>query len=199
MIFVDKLSFRFILVSIMMFLLLLTGCSHVSQLPSDKSTLPMAQDKINLKVKLVIPSDFHNANYSTNIGSDTFTVQLGKNLENYANQLLVNVFTHPLTKEINNNENVSGDVYTITPKIKSVVLVRAGSKWDEQWITVCMEWSLRDKNGKLKWKESVIGRVKDVSYALYDTAIPHFLSLSIHDVFEKSQNAMLSSRVLRRL
>jgi hypothetical protein len=199
MISLKNTHYHFAIRSIYLILLSLitTSCTHVSQLPTDKISLLPTQNKIDLKVKLITGSAFLNKNYSTQIGSDTYTVQMGANLEEYSKQLVRNVFINPL---VNNNADYNGgDLFVLTPSIKSLVLVRGGSAWDEQWMTVVVEWRLNDKKGNLKWIKNIIGKVKTVSWSGYDTSLPLFTSLSIKDAFEKSQDAMLSSKVLRKL
>ena len=103
-----------------------------------------------------------------------------------------------MVSEKGNSGGNKDTTYILTPRFIFSRYVHGGSAWDEARFTVCLEWRLVAADGKLKWVDTIKGIGKGSGF-LKTTKLDNSMKLAIQDTFDKSQSAMLASRVLREL
>ncbi|MEW6600969.1 MAG: hypothetical protein AB1499_08355 [Nitrospirota bacterium] len=194
---------RFFNILVPVVILMVTGgCSftHTYKQPIHNVSLPTVQDRINLRVKLELSDDLLNSNLVTFYDPDRYIVPMGENLSYHSIQLVKNVFTDPIIPGDNVSPEVDVAVYILTPKIISATSIRA----KDAKTTIVIEWSLSNKStGKTVWVETVSGEgsahhgVPNLS--LKEGNQTERFEMALRDLFEKSQSAMLSSNILRKL
>lgn len=184
--------------------LLLTGCTTMYEQPIHEINLPYTEEKIDLSVKLVLTDDFRNAKWERiSIMGDTRILPIGDNLVHSSINLVRNVFVHPLipgleTKPEYNTEEAK---YLLEPKVVLVEQSFGVFSFSKATTSIGVEWMLTKLNGDTVWVETIkgvaVGKQGNIS-----TAKGHQtkrFQIVLQELFESSQEAFLSSPLLRNL
>jgi hypothetical protein len=156
-------------------------------------------DKVNLPVSLHITDELRNAKWESADRSEGDSAALGESLAESSKKLVANVFSHPAVSAEKGGVDVGQDgAYVLTPRLIFSRYVHGGSAWDEARFTLCLEWRLTTASGQVKWIDTIKGSGKSTAFSKTGK-LDDSLKMAMLDVFNKSQNAMVSSPLLREL
>lgn len=193
-------KFYEIVTVILVLLIFVSGCTRLWRQPLHDISLVPIDDKINLRVKLVITEQFRNAKWEKKWpAGDRFIVPLGENLVHHSKNLLKNIFLHSSISE-NLDDEVEVD-YFLIPKFVSVKQSSGFSAFSEAKMSIIVEWALKNKFGKVAWVESFQGQATGKSGTLFSAKKyqEERVKLLLQDLFQKTEKAITSSRVIRSL
>ena len=180
--------------------------THMYKQPIHEINLSSAQARINLPVQLILTDDFRNAKWEMSSLGSTFTMPVGENLVHHTIRLVRNVFTQPLILDVKTNpqgNNIEAE-YTLRPEMVFIEQTTGVSGYSESQLSIGIEWNLARKTGAPVWIETIKGvGVERQGNPFFAAQVEGYqrkrLKSALQEVFEKSQEAMLSSPLLRRL
>lgn len=184
-------------------ILLSTGCTHVYKQPIHEINLASTEEKIDLSVKLILTDDFRNAKWEKKSLGDTWILPVGDNLVHSTKELVRNVFVQPLIPDeaTNLQNNTIEARYLLEPKV--VLIEQSFGVWvaSDASTTIGVEWTLSHLNGNKVWVETVKGVAigKQGNIATGKRLQTTRFKLALQDLFEKSQEAFISSPLLKKL
>jgi hypothetical protein len=160
--------------------------------------LPQSNDKLQFPVCLMINDDKLKAKLETRPSIDMMIiVPLGENLAYHIETLIRNIFVNVI---VNYNSDISlskGEIkYFIIPKLLLAEYIRPYPAWSTAKTTMTIEWKLVNKSGKNVWIETIIGAYTG---KWKEGNTRYFLKETFNDLLQKSQEKILSSKVLRNL
>lgn len=175
----------------------LPGCSRswVYDQPIHTISLPSTTNPIDLQVKLVITEEYRNAKYQ----HDIFIIPIGENLVHHTVELMKNVFTHPMFKEDPIDPPREPAQYVMTPMLVQFDRAWGRHSLEEVKTSISVEWKLTNSAKDLIWIETVQGRAFNIPDADRDEHRRTHIKTALQDLFQKSQEVMLSSEFLRKL
>lgn len=189
-------------IGIMVFLLFIVACTYVHKQPIHSISLAPEENKLNLRIKLVITDDFRNAKWKKKSMGETNIMPMGENLVHHSIQLVKNVFTHPVVLDENvNSEADVGVEYILTPKLIFVKQTFGVTAFSRAKTSISIEWSLTDVSGKTTWVETINGEGIGKAGNIF-TGKKHQknrFKMALQDLFDKTQKAIVSSKLLRNL
>ncbi len=134
---------------------------------------------------------------------DTFVMPIGENLVYNTKLLMKNVFTNPLIPESetdppHNNIEVK---YVLRPKVAYIKQSFGVTAFSKATTSIGIEWTLARVSGTPVWVETIkgvgVGKAGNV-FTAEGHQKKRFQS-ALEDLFKKTQEAMLSSPLLRKL
>lgn len=183
-------------------ILLFSGCTHMFEQPIHEINSEPIDSKINLSVGLFLSDDFRNAKYERESMGDTWIIPIGENLTHHSVQLMERVFDQSviLEEDLNNIKNTKAK-YVMAPELLFFDWAFGVSAFSESKISLGVEWKLTDISGKVVWVETVngVGTGKQGNMFTGDDHMEINVKRALQDLFNNSQDAMLSSRLLRIL
>lgn len=181
--------------------MLVGGCAHVYQAPATLVTsYPVTQDKIRLRVRLVLTRELRATRWERKSMGDTWSVPMGENLcrnsENLCRQLFQEVAVE--STAVMGVTNVDA---VLTPRVVAVEQSAGAMAWGEAKSVLMLEWSMTDREGKPAWVETVKGEAKTATgnAFTYKGNTEKRVGMMLEQVFLKSHEAMTASPELRRL
>jgi len=177
------------------------GCTHMYKQPLHEINLTPINDKINLSVGLIMTSEFRNAKWEKKSMGDTWILPIGENLVHHTVQLIKRVFTQSMILKEGVATQDTKVTYVMTPKVIFIEQAFGVSAFSEAKTSISVEWKLAEVSGKAVWVESIkgVGTGKAGNVFTGKEHMKERFKMALQDLFEKSQNAMLSSRLLRNL
>jgi hypothetical protein len=148
---------------------------------------------------LVLTDDFRNAKYVSSAFGDTFIAPIGENLIFHSINLVKNVFTEPMIPNENVYPEASVD-YILTPNIIDLISI-SGS---QAVTSLFVEWRLvKQSSGKALWVETIKGQASgnylSAGWSMAGDRYSKRIKAALQDLFENTQNAMLSSSILKKI
>ena len=184
-------------------MLLAAGCTHIYKQPIQEVALTPVDDKLDLPVRLEITDDFRNAKWEEKAMGSTITMPVGENLVHNTELLVRNVFRHPLipSSDARAPSNAPETRYVLRPKVVFVEQTFGVSAFSKATTSIEIEWNLARGTGTPVWVETIrgVGVGKAGNLFTGEEYQKQRLKMALEDLFRKSQEAMLSSPVLRKL
>ena len=120
---------------------------------------------------------------------------MGDNLVALSRKTIVNVFA-----TVVDDANVL-DVSTLSPKVVSIEQAIPVWVTDETKLTVIVEWTLRRPDGRVVWTQTVQGIGTGPTGNVFNDGKRSVVRVqrALNDLFQKTQNEMTTSLVLRNL
>jgi hypothetical protein len=180
-----------------------SGCTHTYKQPIHEVNLSKTKNKIDLPVRLVLTDEFRNAKWEKKSMGDTFILPIGGNLVHHTTQLVQNVFTRPLipSSETDPRDNDIAGRYVLTPKVAFIEQSFGVTAFSEAKTSIGIEWNLIDTSGSPVWVETINGTGIGIAGNIF-TGEKHQkkrLQSALQELFQNTQEAMLSSPLLRKL
>jgi len=182
--------------------LFVSGCTRIYNQPLHQIDLSPINEKFNLPVGLIITNEYRNAKWEKKTWDDTQILPMGENLVHHTEQLIKRVFTQSVILDESENFQQNTEVkYFMKPKVVSVEQSFGVAAFSKAKTSVCVEWNLSDISGKTVWVETVrgVGLGKSGNIYNYKGHTRKRFKMALQDLFERTQKAMLSSRLLRNL
>jgi hypothetical protein len=180
---------------------LTSGCTHNYKQPIHEINFAPATEQLDLLVALEVTDSFRNAKWEKHSMGDTFIMPMGDNLVHQTNRLMRSVFRNPIIPdEATPAEKVDAD-FVLRPKLAFVEQSFGVTAFSQASTSIGIEWNLMRKSGESVWIESIkgvgIGQAGNIFTGSHHQE--KRFQAALQDLFEKSQEAMLSSQLLRRL
>ncbi len=184
-------------------ILSVSGCTHMYNQPLHQINLSPINEKVDLSIGLVITNEFRNAKWEKKSSmGETWTLPVGENLVYHTERLIKRVFTHSVNLgESENSKQNTKIKYVLKPKVGFVKYSFGVTAFSDAKTSIGVEWNLSDISGKTAWVETVngVGIGPAGNIITGDEYMRKRLKMALQDLFEKTQKAMLSSRLLRNL
>lgn len=179
-----------------------SSCTTVHQLPTYDLQLPPVDRKLPLQVRLVLSNEYLSTQTVWKAVGETHVTPLGDNLSSMSKRLIDNVFSFPSADlAAPSLDHTLAEEYTLEPRI--VLLEQSTPVWKGQEVksTVGIEWKLSSAGGNVIWIETVQGNSNGPAGYSFNAAELQrkYMVDAVKDAFLKTQQAMLSSRVLMAL
>lgn len=172
-------------------LILIGGCTTTYRVPEERFTGYPHDTKIPLNVGLIISPEFLDAKWEDSTRVAKFGNALAANSEALAGQVFKSV---ELAKGFESKAGLDG---FLIPKV-SLIDSTYGFAWDDLVLTLIVEWSLKDPNGKLIWVDTVKGQATSKSGSFgHEKQFTSRAKSAIDDLFLRSYEAMISSPEIR--
>lgn len=166
--------------------------------PIHEINLSPINQNLNIHIGLVMTDEYRNAKWEKN----NIILPVGENLSHHTELLMKRVFTHPAFSKATQNPSFDSTIkYIMKPKVAFIERSLGVTAFSEARTSVGVEWKITDLSGKAVWVETIKGLGVGTGGNLftYKGNQREILQMALQDLFEKTQNAMLSSRVLRNL
>ncbi len=185
----------------MVIIVLMIGCTFRIPQPIHRIDIPPVDNKINLQIGLVITEDYRNKEFIIK-GGDTYILPVGENLVYHSKAIVNQVFTDPIILKGNEEKKYSEKIeYYLKPKVLMTERTTGVFSFSESKTTIGVEWKLYKKEPKPLWVETIVGTGVGQSGGVFE--LYHILTKNmksaLQDLFAKSQKAMVSSNLLRKL
>lgn len=183
-------------------ILFATGCTFIYEQPLHDLTLSSPNDKVDLNIKLIMTDEFRNKKWTQKSRGDTFILPIGDNLVHNSVKLIKNVFTDPvILEEGKKPQNNTDAEYIMKPKVVFIEQTFGVTAFSKAKTSIGVEWTLSNLSGNAVWVETVkgTGLGKAGNAFTQEEHQKKRLKKALQDLFEKSQKAMLTSRLLRSL
>ena len=165
--------------------ILVAGCTHTINPPDEAFSGYPQNDKLPMKVKLVLTDEFAKSCQEWQRG-DTYVIPIGGCLVNNSKVLSQQVFQQVVVGE----ERYDA---VLSPKVVYINQTIGATSLGDSIIDVKIEWSLKDATGNYLWVETVNGEANGLSAPIhYDGT----LKRAVEDLFLNSYKAMLTSKVI---
>ena len=179
-----------------------SGCTHMFEQPIHKINVDPVAEKIDLNVALILTDNFRNAKYQREEMGDKWIIPIGENLVHHSVELMNRVFAYSVTLDESINKSPNKNIkYVMTPELIFFDWAFGAFAGSESKISICVKWTLTDTSGKTLWVETIkgIGIGKSGNIFNGDERIKTKVQNALQDLFNNSQNAILSSKLLRKL
>ena len=196
-------QFRGLIVVFSITAFLATGCTHTYKQPIHEVDLTSANNKIDMAVTLVITDDYRNAKWEEQTMTDTFVLPIGENLVHHTERLIQSVFVHSVVSDAENKSfrNEKDVKYLLTPRVAYIEQSFGVTAFSKATTSIAVEWALTRTTGEPVWVETIngvgVGQPGNVFTA--GGQQKRRFQAALQDLFQKSQEAMLSSPLLRKL
>jgi hypothetical protein len=183
------------------FLLLISGCTHLMKAPTTTISDYPVTEKINLRVGLVILPELTDAKWEFHYMGDTWLLPLGENLtrnsENMTKQLFSSVSVHKVTTA----KALPGVEATLIPKMKAFEQSSGAFAWSEAVTTIVLEWTLLDSKDNIVWADTIRADAKGKlgSRSSQDSNDEKRTQQAIEKVFYDSFVAISKAQEIRNL
>ena len=171
--------------------------------PIHNSSLPQSNPKVPLTVELLLTEDLRNAKCNYIISNTNHVFPVGENISYLSQELLENVFEDVIIRREKEKTIVSPKLdynYTIIPKFLSFGHAYGVTKQSGSETSVTMEWKIINKSGATVWVETITGTyIESSKEAWGERYFKNFYAGAIDDLFKKSQDEFLSSKLIRNL
>ena len=169
----------------------LVSCTIVIK-PRARTTQYATAEKIRLKIALNLTDELRDAKWEQRAILTPTIMPVGPALTEDASRLASNTFIEVV--EIKNGSPPPKPVDAIlTPKMAFVGMASGQiMPFAHDTTTIRLEWTLADPMGKVLWADTVTGLGES------NNGLAKNLTLALEDVFKKSQDTMLSSKVIQQ-
>jgi len=177
-----------------MFILFFTSGCGLS-IPIKDVDLPLAKDRLNFNVKLLITDDFRKGRFDGH-KKNSFLLSIGENLAHNSKRLMMNAFKNPVIPEKHDDPiNLVLSDYVMRPELEVFEGTQGGATGAIVQTTIGVRWFLSDKLGNPIWVKVVKGTATS---AVTEEEMPR-VEMALQDLFQNTQNEILSSKLLREL
>ncbi|MBU1055515.1 MAG: hypothetical protein KKC46_17080 [Proteobacteria bacterium] len=196
-----KFQHRHYITSLFLIIFFISGCTHLYNQPLHEINLMPVNDKINLSVGLVMTDEFRNVKWEKKEIGDTFILPIGENLAHQTEQLMKRVFANSVVLEGVNPTQNTEIKYIMTPKVIFVEQSLGATAFSNAILSIIVEWKLTDPKGKAVWQETVkgVGTGQTGNIVTGGANMEKRFKMALQDLFEKTQEAILSSDSLRNI
>jgi hypothetical protein len=154
-----------------------------------------------MPIELIITKDFRNAEWQMHRMGSTTEEKLGENLVYNSEKMMNNIFTN-VTYSYRPNNNLFDDTdrYLMIPKLVYFGHATGVSLFKETKTSITVRWEIVKKTGEYVWAETItgtyVGKHKQTSI---ENNFQQFYKEALLDLFQKSQEEILASNLLRNL
>jgi len=143
----------------------------------------------------MITDDLKQAKSEVHYGLDTIIIPMGENLVYHTEMMLRNVFTDVIISEYSNIDiSKSETSYIMIPKLLFAENATGPWLWSPAKAAIAMEWKMIKRSGEKVWIETITGTYVDKMGGTKEA-----IKQAYTDLLRKSQEQMLSSKILRNL
>jgi len=176
-----------------------SGCTIIHDQPIHSIDLSESNDKLNMTIGLVLSDEFLDSKMIYERTTETHVTPIGENLAHHSKRLMRSTFANMVL--IENHQIPPGVNYLMEPEL--VVFENARSAWvfGKAKISLSIEWKISDRSGKLVWVKTINGTGIGTggNTFTYKKNEKEMIKIAMQNLFEESQNTMLSSQILRSL
>lgn len=154
--------------------------------------------RIDMKVALVLSDELRQARWERSAGGETVVLPFGEHLatnsENVARALFSGVTVQTSPGPV--PPEAAG---LLVPRMVFIEQSFGIWVWDDANITMGLEWTFKDRDGRVVWVDTVKGTGTNATGNLFTsrTRMTERAGLVIEDVFRKSFDAIAGARALR--
>jgi hypothetical protein len=154
-----------------------------------------------MPIELIITDDFRNAEWQVQRMGSTIEEKLGENLVYQTEKMINNIFTNvKYSYRPNNNLFDDTDRYLMIPKFVYFGHTKNVSLFKETKTSITVRWEIVKKTGEYVWVETITGTyVGTFKQTLVENNFQQFYKDALLDLFQKSQEEILASNLLRNL
>ena len=175
-------------------MLLMEACTIVAIQPMHQVTLSEVERKLTIPVRLDLSDEFRNAKWERNMG-DTRILPLGENLVALSRKMIENVFMTVMGGPGDPN------VAVISPKVISIEQAIPVWTSEETKLLIIVEWTLKRPDGRTVWTQTIQGIGSGPTGNAFTDSGRSVVRVqrALNDLFQKSQDEMTTSAILRSL
>lgn len=178
----------------------LAGCTHMINAPKTAYTGYAPQEKIPLKVGLVLTDELRSAKWERNSMGDKFITPIGTNLclnaETLAQQLFAGVTTGTKAAQL----KAAGVDALLTPKLAFISRTFGATAFGKSMMSIKLEWNLTDLRGNVVWDDTITGQAQGGTGNMFTFShnAQKLVQTAIEDLFKNSYEAMSSAEAIRQ-
>ena len=176
----------------------LVGCTHTYDVHEEPFDGYPAAKKLDLTVRLIIPQELEQAKWQRKSMGDTYRLLLGPALTRNVRILADTLFTRVIEDEVGPDD--PGPDAILTPRLVSIERTLGATAYGDSVLSVVLEWTLTDPNGKIVWVDTVSGSGTANSGNLFSVNkhTRNQSRLMFEELFRGSFEAMSVSPEIRR-
>ena len=182
-------------------LTLIFGCTHTYKQPIHDFKLSPPDDRLNIPIELMMTEELQSAEWTIQHVGNTANYPLRENIIYHTESMMYNIFSD---LRINYNPNIDlsneAERYLMIPKIVYFGHARGATFSPETKTSITMQWQIVKKTGEHIWVETITGtHVGTYKEASIEKSFQQAYKQALMDLLQKSQEEILSSRLLRSL
>lgn len=177
----------------------LAGCTITFNPPTHPVAGYVSTSKTPLNVELRLSEELRAAKWKGTRAGDTFVIPLGEALAKNAEVVARELFANVVVTNGTTGPAQAGVDAVLTPRMVSAEQTMVIWAFEEQVLTVMLEWILKDPQGNLVWVDTVKGE-GETNMGTVFTGISNGqerVKKMLEDLFHKSFQVMSSSRAIR--